>query len=317
MEQTNAKPKKKIASIIVAAVMILASLIIALATGKSVVEAGAGSGSNAKVKDVEQLSDVLSSISGDVYYGDEETYPSLTYTEESVLQTSSGASSKVNSKVKFTRSLTCYMEKEESLYNSKGTMKATYSGSEESYTVFYEFDMQIYVGKNSEGEARCLMCVKSFTLLQEDSSMRIKPSVVGKWVEIPREGAEILFDSIDAVNRDFLGDMQNYIQQIMNDEGDFKYNNDVYEYKNQENADNYLRVTFDLSDEESPNMEYVSRAKTSITNGTTYSTTNIESYVYDALTITNINNTVIKVKSKADIVCETVEDFEALFNKGE
>ncbi len=309
---------KKYTSVIVSSILVVVALICTLFIGGDAVKAGAGNGRNAKVKSMEQMSGVLSYISGGNYY-DGADYRSATWTEDTVINMTyeqqqmtgfdpynGGATYTTLGTVstKMNRTLTCYMMGDVSLYRSKGTAKSSFSSNSysrevEDQSAFMNFDMDVYIG-----EELCMICISELTVNSNGEGMVIRPALKGKWIQVPYESAGELLEMVDEMNRDFLGQLQGYLEEAQNGEGGFKHKGDKYTKEDKDDLSS-LRVLFDFSDDECPYLEYEQKAKNKEGDN--------QSYLYDSFTFENVNNTVIEVVSEPDYVCETEQDFEDLF----
>lgn len=192
--------------------------------------------------------------------------------------------------VKMNRSLTAYITEDESYYVSKGYYKIKYEDyedNEKSYSSSLVFDMQLYVDNEST-----VMKFNAFQMDMEPSEENIDlSSIIGKWVETPREFAYTIFSIVDRANRDTLASIQHYIDDGMQDfnkvEGKYTLKTKTLDQDNDDTT-----ITIDLNDHENPSISFIVDGEYSPDKVNNSSPSTL--YMTDTLTFFNIDNTVIK-----------------------
>ena len=319
---------KKYILIAVSIVLIIASVFCMPESMNPEILAGPGNGTNYRIKDFDDFSEVLdyfiygSSSSANAGNGvesmaeiirstghssgtiTEESYASITqsnrivddydYYNNEYIYTTIGTSYST-----FNRTLTIYMDGNNSYYVSKGMLKSNYtaygnyeSNESSSMKMIWDFSMLIY-GK------KMYMKFDSFIYEYDGISKADLSDIIGKWVEIPAESTYSMIAFVDSINRENLASIQriiNYGLEDMNRSGD------VYSFNHSMYGENDTKVTIDLSNEENSSVKMVVDANED------YVTVDMR----DIISFSNIDNTVIENNiSDAEKLSE--EELEEIF----
>lgn len=204
--------------------------------------------------------------------------------------------------VKMSRSLTMYITKNATFYVSRGTFDSVYTdcnstdSNDTTQTVRLVFDLELY-----HDEDMTLVKFDKFSMgvstSSESESNSIDSDYVGKWIRLPAEGEEYIFDLVDSTNRDTLHAIRSLIDESMEDE--FEEDDDIYTIERTTVNENDTLVTINLSDPEFPQLLW--NMDTDI-GGT-------RNYFYDSIVFSNIDNTVIEVNDDNVIEFDSIEEF--------
>lgn len=195
--------------------------------------------------------------------------------------------------VHLTRRLICYMTGEASYYISRGEMTMEYKNykdADQNTEEFVSFDMQIYIS----GE-KVLFKFKEFTT----SGLSVNKKAMGdRWVELPSDMAESLFQSMDSLNRDYLSMMGDYLRdKQFNRDGERYFCTDgLYE-------DEDTKLTVDLRTPDSPCLELSINGSADAGN----------MLLYDTICFSNIDNTVIDANMENVLVIQNERDLQKYF----
>ncbi len=309
---------KKYVMPIVAIVLIVAALVLPSDSLTPVVSAGAGNGQNAEITSLKELGEVIDFIAGidsdsetsmlddgstvltSSFDSDDEDededeskknpHSSVTMIEDTVIVINNKSE-----KSKIKRSLTMYITQDATYYISKGS-----SSDEDTTTAM--FDLEMYVSEDVT-----LVKFEKYSLTYSNSSgekknENISTEYVGKWLKIPAEGSAMIFSMIDEINRDTLGNIGDLIKQ--GKDAGFKEKNDVYSLEQSNLEEDDTLITIDLSDNETPSIEWLIDAE--------YTTVDYETFSYDmidTITFCNIDNTVIEINDDNVIEFDDLEEF--------
>ncbi len=302
---------KKYSNLIIAVVLIIATLTITTNLPLSVIRAGAGMEKNSEVDSLEEMYSVLNCIinrtisdrtepektlknSSYLFVADSEEketntpkHNSLTMVEDTVMYYQTGLSASI-----FTRKLTVYMTEEASYYISKGNMQ-----SDDGY---FNFDLHIYIGEDA-----VMAKFDKFKIVNTASEntviCEIKSYMTGNWIELPKDEIYYILNKIESMNANALEMLGEYIKN----EIAFDEDSNVYKLERVNNSQT-TDITVDLTDYENPYIKFViDKEETVLENA---------AYISDTISFSNIDNTVVERNFGADYVCENDKDFAELFN---
>ena len=321
---------KKYLLIAISVLLIVAAVYCLPESMNPDVVAGPGNGSNYKIKDVESFNEVLdyfvnggnssiASANDGVQPMAAEIIRASGHSSGTITEESSATISQTHKIVtdydyytdsytyetigttftSFNRSLTVYMDGNNSYYISKGMLKTNYtsyrhSEGDSDYSLKMVWDFKMLIEGNK-------MYVKFDSFIYEmDGNAEVDISdIIGKWVQVPDESSFAMIALVDEINRSTLESIQ-YI--INNNLEDMNKSGDVYNFTTSMYSEKDTRVTLDLSNEETSTVKMVVSANE---DGTSVD-------MRDIITFSNIDNTVVE-NNISDAEKLSADEFDKLF----
>ncbi len=333
---------KKYTTIFVSAILAVISLFMSLPLKKDAVKAGAGFGKNTDIETIDDMYSFLDYITNYKIVDKDKNELKGTDTPALMLMSATSDSDKDDifntkhssatiyestfsestayrlneydwvdgeSSSKFNRELTIYMTEDATYFVSKGTLDSRYldynfSGANQlKASVYFDFDMQIYIEEDT-----AMMKINQFVMSELEDGVRentqIKDKYIGKWIQLPPETAMDFFEDINDQNGDTLGALKSYLGEEIDVNPD--KNKSIYTIE--EESDNSLTtITLDMSDTKKPYTEFC------IKESSKYRDVN----ALDTIACYNIDNTVINVKQKPDVIIRSEDEMEKIFSTTE
>ena len=297
---------------IVAAVLMISSVIFTPTAVVPVVSVGAGDGENTMILEVEELAPVIDFITSKKYSSaskdDEptiddgsdivksENHTSAMLIEETQMYMNNEVSGKYKQVISLNRSLTMAFTEDASYYVSKVSCKyiyRDYDDSKNSAEYYIVTDMCVYIDDD-----QTLINIKKFDVTGDyGEEIGDLTEYLGQWIKVPNQIAINLLEMVDEMNQTFFDNIKGYIDEVS--EGKDKL---VYEFKDSLMSEDDTQVTIDISDPETPYVNIMLE----------YSEEGNSMYMNDTISFCNIDNAVIKVNT-GNVKEVDEEEFEKIF----
>ncbi len=212
------------------------------------------------------------------------------------------------------RSLTVYMTESASFYVSKGTVSYSYENrsSSENAQESSSYFMDFDLQIYFD-EEKALVNFKELTFFQSelDEIQKIKSDYKGKWIELPKAFAGEFLETIDSYNRDFLGALKTYIEDSLTDGDNGDFTKDGDIYSCKKEQSMGSGDAVQTTEIEI-NLSNPQNPFTEFKVSGKENTSN-SIFMLDTLGFSNIDNTVINGDIAADFVINSTEDLENIF----
>ena len=303
---------KKIVMPIVAAVLMISSVLFTPTAIVPVVSVGAGNGENTMVLEVEELIPVIDFVTSKKYSSnaDNDDAPSIDdgtlvnkssehtsamLIEETQMYMTEEVLSEYKQVISMNRSLTMAFTEDASYYVSKGSCKYIYrdyddSGNSEEYYIVT--DLSVYID-----DEQTLINIKKFDVTGDYLEIGDLTEYLGQWIRVPNKIAIELLEMVDEMNQTFFDNLKGYVEKIS--EGKDKK---IYEFSDTMISKDDTQVTIDISDPETPYVNIILE----------YSEDSNSLYMNDTISFFNIDNSVIKINTN-NVKELDEEEFEKIF----
>ncbi len=344
---------KRYATVVVAFLLMIASLCLSLNAPTTYVKAGPGNGEDGEIKNTEDVYSLLSflaerkeqEIQGDAALTQTNAallsssqkannvqlsqYKSLTMVEDTVLKFTSKTTAPIsnfstNASADFTRNLTIYLGVTASYYISKGTIRMDVEkhgeGKKRNDFLFWNWDIHAYYDAET-----VMMQFNAFSLTTTDSSYslndsgdvfsaNISPEMAGKWVQLSNVDTSE-FVLTHASNQETFDTIMKFIDNfLLTGETLFQKDGDIYTFTEENNALGEGYISSMKIDLTKYSQPYI-EFKEKGEHEDVLETGRFTEQInsLDTVLFYNIDNTVVKIKQKPSYICESSEDFNNIF----